>query len=73
MIKTDVQKSVFRILSDTIKSDNIITVDELDRLEEACDKFSISDQAKEDSYAITLGMAVETLSRQGERMRKTLF
>lgn len=73
MIKTDVQKSVFRILSDTIKSDNIITVDELDRLEEACDKFSISDQAKEDSYAITLGMAVETLSRQGERIRKNVM
>ena len=33
--------SIFRILSDLIKSDNIITIDELDALEEACKLFNI--------------------------------
>ena len=39
MAKAELRKSIFRVLSDLIKSDNVITIDEIDGLDETCKKF----------------------------------
>ena len=42
MAKAELRKSIFRVLSDLIKSDNVITIDEIDGLDETCKKFGIT-------------------------------
>ena len=70
MAKADIRKSIFRVLSDLIKSDNIITIDEIDCLDEVCKKFGITEQDREESYKISLSSAVATLSKQNNRVKK---
>ena len=42
MASIDYKKSVFRVLSDLIKSDNIISASEMDKLDAYCDAFEVS-------------------------------
>jgi len=62
MAKAIVRQSIYRILSDLVKSDNIITVDELDALDEACDRRSISERDREDGFKMTLAEALRTIA-----------
>ena len=73
MAKAIVRQSIYRILSDLVKSDNVITVDELDALDEACDKRSISDRDREEGFKMTLADALKTIASQGERTRAALI
>lgn len=73
MAKAIVRQSIYRILSDLVKSDNIITVDELDALDEACDRRSISERDREDGFKMTLAEALRTIASQGERTRASLL
>ncbi len=73
MAKANVRQSFYRILSDLVKSDNVITVDELDALDEACIKRSISDHDREEGFNKTLGDALTVISTQSERTRAALL
>ena len=73
MLKASTRQSIYRILSDLVKSDNVITVDELDELKKACDKFHISPSDEEEGYRMDLGTALKNLSGQGERTKKALI
>lgn len=73
MAKADIRKSIFRVLSDLIKSDDIITIDEIDGLDEACKKFGITEQDREDSYRTSLASAVATVSKQSDRVKKNVL
>ena len=73
MAKAELRKSIFRVLSDLIKSDNVITIDEIDGLDETCKKFGITEQDREDSYKIPLGAAIDTLSRQSDRVKRSVL
>lgn len=73
MAKAEVRQSIFRVLSDLIKSDNIITLDELDGLDGACGKYSITQEDKEAGYGITLGAAMATIARQGESLKRKVL
>lgn len=73
MAKAEVRQSIFRVLSDLIKSDNIITLDELNGLDEACAKFSITQADKEEAYQMTLGTAMSTIAHQSESMRRKVL
>ena len=70
MAKAEVQKSVFRVISDLIKSDNIITVDELNGLEETCKKYGIERTNKEAGYKITLSQAARIISQFSDNSKK---
>lgn len=73
MPKAIVRQSIYRVLSDLVKSDNIITVDELDALDEICEKKSITQHDKEEGYRMTLGDALSALAPQGEHTRNALI
>lgn len=73
MAKAEIRQSVYRILSDLIKSDNIITVDELNGLDEACVKFGITDEDREKGYNIPLSTAFSAVAAQSDRFRKKVL
>lgn len=73
MSKAIVRQSIYRILSDLVKSDNVITVDELNALQEACEKRSISQPDKEEGFRMTLGKALAVISTQSQRTRGALL
>lgn len=73
MAKAEVRQSIFRVLSDLIKSDNIITLNELDGLDRICDKFSITQEDKEAGYGITLGAAMSTIARQSVSLKNKVL
>lgn len=65
--------SIFRILSDLIKSDNIITIDELDALEEACKLFNIDGICRKESDGITLAEAASIIRVKSEKAKSQLI
>lgn len=74
MAKVSVRQGIYRVLSDLVKSDNVITIDELDALDEVCYKqFSISDQDREDGFRRTLGDALDIIGREGERLKNKVI
>lgn len=73
MSKSSVKQSIYRILSDLVKSDNIITVAELDAIGEACDKSKITEADKEEGHRMTLGAAMATVAAQAGRTRTKLI
>lgn len=66
MAKEELRKSVYRIFSDLVKQDNLITVDEIEYLDKVCRAYGISDADKVGGHMMTLANAVSTL--QGEDM-----
>lgn len=56
------KSTLYRIITDLIKADNIIAIDELDFLDIFCRKYKISDKDKTNGYQITLSDAFSFLS-----------
>lgn len=74
MAKASVRQGIYRVLSDLVKSDNVITIDELNALDDVCEKvFSISDQDREEGFRRTLGEALDIIGREGERLKKKVI
>lgn len=73
MAKTELKQSIFRVLSDLIKSDNVITIDELDELDSACGSFGICPGDKEEGFRMTLSAAMGVIASQGERMKRKVL
>ena len=64
MATNELKRCVYRILGDLTKSDNVISVDEMDTLDRICDSMKITPFHKNESYSITLGDAVNYVSKQ---------
>lgn len=73
MAKAELRKSIFRVLSDLIKSDNVITIDEIDGLDEACKTFGISEQDRVDSNKMPLSDAIQILTEQSDKTKKKVL
>lgn len=67
------KSSLFRIISDLIKADNIIAVNELDFLDDFCEQFHITEKDKRNGYQITLADAVAFLSENKETVEDRLL
>ena len=61
-MKKEMKASIARILSDLAKADKVISIDEVNRLEEAYKDFHISYKDRSDGYALTLQAAMENLA-----------
>lgn len=64
MPKEESRKSVYRVFSDLVKQDYLITVDEIEYLEKVCRDYGISEGDKVGGHMMTLADAITTL--QGE-------
>ncbi len=74
MAKASIRQGIYRVLSDLVKSDNVITIDELNALDEACEKvFSISDQDREEGFRKTLGDALDAIGKESDRLKKKVI
>ena len=56
------KKSIYRVLSDFVKSDSNIAANEIELLETLCTHFKIEEQDKKESYAMTLAEATHNLA-----------
>lgn len=65
-MRKELKASVARILSDLAKADKVISIDEVNRLEEAYKDFHISDKDRADGYALTLQEATKNLAHVTE-------
>lgn len=71
MGEISLKSSLYRIITDLIKADNIIAIDELDFLDKFCKKYRISEKDKLNGYQTTLADAFSLLSTlsSGEKER----
>ena len=65
MATSELKRCVYRILSDLTKSDNVISVGEMDTLDRICETMKIDSIHKNESYSLTLADAVSYVARQG--------
>ena len=73
MANTEFKKSAFRILSDLIKSDNIISASEMDKLDDFSKSLKISEQDKIDSCSITLSAASSFIASLPQKSRNGIL
>ena len=73
MAKEELRKSIYRIFSDLIKQDNLITVDEIECLERVCKEYRISDAERVGGHMMTLADAVSTLQGAHKETRKDIL
>ena len=64
MTTNELKRCVYRILGDLTKSDNVISVDEMDTLDSICDTMKITPLHKNESYSLTLADAVNYVAKQ---------
>lgn len=69
MANKEFKKSVFRVLTDLIKSDNIISASEMDKMDALCDFLRISDRDKVESCSITLSSASSFIASMPQKSR----
>ena len=69
MATIEFKKSVCRILTDLVKSDNVISVDELNILENAIQSYKITDEIRAESYSMSLADAAAYLTTQTIKAR----
>lgn len=69
MANIEYKKSVFRVLSDLIKSDNIISASEMDKLDAYCDSYDVSEDVKVESCSITLSAATSYIASTSQKNR----
>ena len=69
MANIEYKKSVFRVLSDLIKSDNIISASEMDKLDAYCDSYDVSEDVKVESCSITLSAAASYIASTSQKNR----
>ena len=72
MATIEFKKSVCRILTDLVKSDNVISVDELNILESAIQSFQITDDIRAESYSMSLADAAAYLATQTPKVRNSI-
>ena len=64
MATNELKRCVYRILGDLTKSDNVISVGEMDTLDRICDNMKITPIHKNESYSLTLADAVNYVAKQ---------
>jgi hypothetical protein len=65
----ELKKSVCRILTDLVKSDNVISVDEMDILEDAAKAYGLTKENHIDSYAMSLADAAAYVATQKPQVK----
>lgn len=64
MANIELKKSIYRIFADLIKSDNVISVTEMDILSEVEKHFEITDKIRTESYSMSLADAANNIAIQ---------
>lgn len=73
MAKEELRKSVYRIFSDLVKQDNLITIDEIAYLDKVCKEYAIDDSDRVGGHMMTLADAVSTLQGEPLEIRTDLL
>ena len=66
MATNELKRCVYRILGDLTRSDNVISVNEMDTLDSICDNMKITPLQKNESYSLTLADAVNYVAKQDQ-------
>ena len=69
MATNELKKCVYRILVDLIKSDDVISVNEMDTLDSICDAMKITPHNKQESYSLTLADSVNYVASQEQTVK----
>lgn len=72
MAKAELRRSIFRILSDLIKSDDVITVAELEELDAAARHYGIDSSDKEAGFQLTLADAFACIAVQSTKTKEEI-
>jgi len=70
MANREFKKCVFRVLTDLIKSDNVISASEMDALQDICNSMGIDDEIKAESCGCTLASAASYIASMTEKNRE---
>ena len=62
MEQKKLKSALYRLITDLIKADNILAIDELDFLDSFCDNYDITEADKLSGYQMTMGEALASLS-----------
>ena len=73
MAKEELRKSVYRIFSDLVKQDNLITTEEIEYLDMVCREYSITNDDRIGGHMMTLADAVSTLQGEPIEIRKDIL
>ena len=73
MAKEELRKSVYRIFSDLVKQDDLITVDEIEFLENVYRQYGVTDDDRVKGYLMTLGEAVSTIQGQSQDVKDDIL
>ena len=73
MAKEELRKSIYRIFSDLVKQDNLITIDEVEFLDKVCKQYGITDDDKVKGYIMTLADAISTVQGQSEDIKNDIM
>jgi len=69
MASIELKKSVCRILTDLVKSDSVISVDEMDVLDEAAKAYELTKEIQIESYTMSLADAAVFVAKQKPQVR----
>lgn len=73
MASTTFKRSVYRILSDLVKTDDVISVDEMDTLDEAVKALGLTDDDRKDSYSLSWADAAACVAAQKPRLKEKVI
>ena len=73
MAKEELRKSIYRIFSDLVKQDNLITIEEIQYLDAVCHDYDINDAEKVGGHMMTLADAMSTLQGEAIEIRKDVL
>ena len=73
MAKGELRKSIYRIFSDLVKQDKLITVEEIKYLNRVCDEYNITDADKIGGHMMTLADAISTLQGGPLEIKKDIM
>ena len=73
MASIELKKSVCRILTDLVKSDNVISVEEMDILETVAKNYDLTDAVKAESYSMPLADAAAYVAIQKPQVREKVI
>ena len=69
-MEKELRQAVYRILTDLVKSDDMITTSELDAIDKYARIFGITADDRRSSYAMTLSEAFKLLAQQNKRIKE---
>ena len=73
MASTTFKRSVYRILSDLVKTDDVISVGEMDTLDEAVKALGLTDDDRKDSYSLSWADAAACVAAQKPRLKEKVI